>query len=98
MVSAHPSRARRRRMAEPAVGSREISAMSDVEVARPAEASFVEALATRISTQYGAVLEEVRAYALLLLRGYDDARVRSFVPLLVEKRLREAYRPRPSAG
>ncbi len=63
-----------------------------------AEPSFVEPLVARISDQYGAVADEVRAHALHLLHSYEGARIRSYVPILVEKRLREAYRPRPSAG
>jgi hypothetical protein len=66
------------------------------EVVLPAGAewSFVEPLVARICAEYGALPDEVRAHAVLLLRGYDNARVRSFVPILVEKKLRETYRRR----
>jgi hypothetical protein len=59
---------------------------------------FVESIVARICADYGAPPDEVRAHAARLLRGYDTARVRSFVPILVEKKLREAYRRREPTG
>jgi Protein of unknown function (DUF3562) len=60
--------------------------------------SFVETIVERVATEFGAAREEVRSRALELLSGYADARVRSFVPILVEKRLRETYRTPGPAG
>jgi hypothetical protein len=62
------------------------------------EASFVEALVQRVCAEFGAAAEEVRALAHEVLRGFTNARIHAFVPILVEKRLREHYRLRESAG
>jgi hypothetical protein len=77
----------------------------DTEVVSGSEAgvpvvveSFVEPLVARICAEFGARVDEVRAQAARLLRGYEHARVRSFVPILVEKKLRETYRRREPAG
>jgi hypothetical protein len=59
---------------------------------------FVEALVTRICAEYGARPEEVRALVARLLSGYETARIRAFVPILVEKKLRETYRRPLSSG
>jgi hypothetical protein len=60
--------------------------------------AFVERIVARICTDYGASPDEVRAHAARLLRGYENARVRSFLPILVEKKLRDTYRRRESTG
>ncbi|MGY1807916.1 three-helix bundle dimerization domain-containing protein [Blastococcus sp. SYSU D00669] len=55
-------------------------------------ATFVDALALRLAAQYGADPDEVRARAESALAAFAGARVQAFVPILVEKKLREAYR------
>jgi Protein of unknown function (DUF3562) len=59
--------------------------------------SFVEPLVRRICAEYGAVREDVQRMARELLHGFAGARVQAFVPILVEKRLRESYRRLRSA-
>jgi Protein of unknown function (DUF3562) len=66
--------------------------------ARPRGSVVLETIVERVATEFGAAREEVRSRALELLSGYADARVRSFVPILVEKRLRETYRTPGPAG
>jgi hypothetical protein len=56
------------------------------------EATFLESLVARISEEYGAAREEVRSGAVQILQSFANARIQSFVPILVEKRLRAAYR------
>ena len=58
------------------------------------EASFVAPLVARLSREYGADPEEVWGRAVSALAAFDDARVQAFVPILVEKRVRETYRVR----
>jgi hypothetical protein len=77
--------------------------VADTEVAPGSEAVVpvdvvVESLVARICAEFGARPDEVRAHATRLLRGYANARVRSFVPILVEKKLRETYRRPTPAG
>jgi hypothetical protein len=55
-------------------------------------APFLEPLVLRISQEFAAERGEVHRRALEFLSGFRHARVRSFIPILVEKRLREAYR------
>jgi Protein of unknown function (DUF3562) len=61
------------------------------------DASFVEPLVQSICAEYGAVREDVQRMALEVVHGFAGARVRAFVPILVEKRLRERYRRLRSA-
>lgn len=61
------------------------------------DASFVEPLVQSICAEYGAVREDVQRMARELVHGFAGARVQAFVPILVEKRLRERYRRLRSA-
>ena len=60
----------------------------------PFGTSFVDLLVIRITREYGADPAEVRARAAVALAAFAGARVQAFVPILVEKRLRETYRGR----
>ena len=60
----------------------------------PLGTSFVDLLVTRIANEFGADPVEVRARAAVALAAFNDARVQAFVPILVEKRVRETYRGR----
>ena len=64
----------------------------------PLGTSFVDLLATRIGQEYGADPAEVRARAAVALAAFAGARVQAFVPILVEKRVRETYRRRGTLG
>ncbi|MGY1726384.1 three-helix bundle dimerization domain-containing protein [Geodermatophilus sp. SYSU D01062] len=55
-------------------------------------------LVARLSQEYGADPVEVRARAVAAFAAFAGARVQAFVPILVEKRLRERYRVRRTAG
>ena len=58
------------------------------------ERSFLDHLVTSVSQEYGVDPEGVRARAAAALAAFNDARVQAFVPILVEKRVRETYRGR----
>ena len=60
----------------------------------PLGTSFLDLLAIRIAQEYRADPAEVRARAAVALAAFAGARVQAFVPILVEKRLRETYRGR----
>jgi Protein of unknown function (DUF3562) len=60
----------------------------------PLRTSFVDLLVTRIAQEYDADPAEVRVRAAGALAAFAGARVQAFVPILVEKRLRETYRGR----
>ena len=60
----------------------------------PPRAASVDLLATRIAQAYGVDPGEVRDLAVAALAAFAGARVQAFVPILVEKRLRETYRGR----
>jgi Protein of unknown function (DUF3562) len=62
------------------------------DVPLPREASFVDLLVARIAHEYGADPAEVRETAAVALAAFAGARVQAFVPILVEKRVRETYR------
>ena len=64
----------------------------------PLGTSFVDLLATRIGQEYGADPAEVREHAAVALAAFAGARVQAFVPILVEKRVRETYRRRGTLG
>jgi hypothetical protein len=55
-------------------------------------APFVDALVNRLHTQYGVDRAQLRRLADELLAGFATARVQAFVPILVEKRLRQMCR------
>jgi hypothetical protein len=58
----------------------------------PFGASFVDSLVGRLHVEYGVDRHEIRRLATEVLGTFATARVRAFVPILVEKRLRETYR------
>jgi hypothetical protein len=58
---------------------------------------FVERLVSRLHEQYGGDREDLRSEAVAALAVFASARVKAFVPILVEKRLREARRGRRAA-
>jgi hypothetical protein len=55
-------------------------------------APFLDALVARLHAEYGADRDQVRRLAAELLAGFATARVQTFVPILVEKRLRQICR------
>ena len=57
---------------------------------------FLEPLVLRISKEFAAERAEVHRRAVEFLGGFRHARVRSFIPILVEKQLRESYRRAPA--
>jgi hypothetical protein len=54
--------------------------------------SFLDPLVDRLSAQYGLDRRVVRSLALEALASFAGARVRAFVPVLVEKRVRDGCR------
>jgi len=52
----------------------------------------VELLVARLHAEYGVDRHEIRSLALEVLETFAGARIQAFVPILVEKRLRETYR------
>ncbi|MGY1746943.1 three-helix bundle dimerization domain-containing protein [Blastococcus sp. SYSU D00695] len=53
---------------------------------------FVDALVARLHAEFGVDPDEVRRLAVAALGSFATARVQAFVPILVERRLRETYR------
>ena len=58
----------------------------------PIEGSLLEPLVNRLSMQYDVEAPVVWRHAAEVLRQFSDARVHAFVPVLVEKQLRERLR------
>jgi hypothetical protein len=54
--------------------------------------SLVESLVERLHAEYGVDREQIRSRASELLATFATARVQAFVPILVEKALRETCR------
>ena len=54
--------------------------------------SFIDPLVGRLSAQHGLDPGAVRSLAVHVLASFAGARVRAFVPILVEKRVRETCR------
>jgi hypothetical protein len=54
--------------------------------------SFVESLVARLHVEYGGDPGTIRAQVSDLLARFAGARVQAFVPILVEKQLRDIYR------
>ena len=54
--------------------------------------TFVDALVARLHAEYGVPRDELRKEADVALLAFASARLRTFVPILVEKRLRTAHR------
>lgn len=88
-------------VAEPVpVDGRAVPAVDPVTAAitAPIADPIVDPLVARLSQEYGADPAEVRAWAVAAVASFADARVQAFVPILVEKQLRERYRLRRKAG
>jgi len=66
-------------------------------VPEPRVEAFIDGLVTRLQEEYGADREDLRTEAVAALAVFASARVRAFVPILVEKRLRAACRGRRAA-
>jgi len=60
----------------------------------PGGGSFLDPLVSRLSAQYGVDRRAVRTRAVEVLASFAGARVHAFVPILVEKQLRETFRER----
>jgi hypothetical protein len=58
----------------------------------PGSGSFVDPLVDRLHSEYGGDRQAIRRLALEALAFFAGARVQAFVPILVEKRLRQACR------
>ena len=58
----------------------------------PGIGSFVDPLVDRLHAEYGGDRQAIRGLALEALAFFAGARVQAFVPILVEKRLRQACR------
>jgi hypothetical protein len=59
---------------------------------------FVDSLVERLHAEYGVAQDQIRAHATEVLATFATARVQTFVPILVEKALRQAYRASPRAA
>ena len=55
-------------------------------------ALFVDSLVVRLHAQYGVDVDELRRLADAALETFATARVQTFVPILVEKSVRDACR------
>jgi hypothetical protein len=60
--------------------------------------SVVDAVVTRLHAEFGVDHDQLRALADAAFASFASARVRAFVPILVEKRLRNACRDLRYAG
>jgi len=69
-----------------------IQAVADELPPWPRDGGFIDALVTRLHTQYGGDPEAIRRLAAEAFASFVDAPVQAFVPILVEKRLRHVYR------
>jgi hypothetical protein len=58
----------------------------------PTGESFLDPLVARLSAEHGIDPRAVRSLAVQVLASFADARVRAFLPVLVEKRLRDTCR------
>ena len=58
----------------------------------PARTTFLESLVVRLHAEYGYDPQAIRRLATTMLASFAGARVQAFVPILVEKRLRELFR------
>ncbi|MCU1669049.1 MAG: hypothetical protein JWP40_1976 [Blastococcus sp.] len=55
-------------------------------------ASFLDGLVARVHAEFGVDPDHIRRVALEVLASFASARVHAFVPILVEKRLRQTFR------
>jgi hypothetical protein len=74
-----------------------VSVTATVDVGAPdgpvaGRGSFVDPLVDRLHAEYGGDRQAIRGLALEALAVFAGARVQTFVPILVEKRLRRACR------
>ena len=58
----------------------------------PTRGSFIDSLVARLHAEFGVDVQAIRSLAVEVLASFADARVQAFVPILVEKRLREICR------
>ena len=58
----------------------------------PGRGSFIDSLVVRLHAEYGVDVQAIRSLAVEVLASFADARIQAFVPILVEKRLREICR------
>jgi hypothetical protein len=65
---------------------------SDAEPEALVADSFLERLVVRLSAEYGVEPQAIRRQGAEGIASFAGARVQAFVPILVEKRLREALR------
>jgi hypothetical protein len=63
-----------------------------LDAASTADDHFVESLVGRLHTEYGGDPQAIRRQVTAALARFAGARVRAFVPILVEKQMRELYR------
>ena len=56
--------------------------------------SFVDRLVERLHTEFGDEPQTIRRQVAAVLARFADARVPAFVPILVEKQLRQIYHRR----
>jgi hypothetical protein len=61
----------------------------------PERPSFMESLIARVCSDFGAAPELVGRYAGEIVAQFAHARVQSFIPVLVEKQLRDRVRTCP---
>ena len=64
------------------------------DVAAHGKAHFVEPLVERLHTDYGGDPQAIRRLVAAELARFAGARVLAFVPILVEKQMRQIYRRR----
>ena len=58
----------------------------------PPRGTFLEPLVVRLHAEYGLDPQAIRSLASEVFASFAGARVQAFVPILVEKRLREHFR------
>ena len=69
-----------------------------VEGPVPRGGAFLDSLVARLSAQYGVDVRAARGGAVEVFASFAGARVQAFVPVLVEKRLRDTFRGRTGLG
>ena len=69
-----------------------VTAALHEDEALPGRDAVVEALVARLHEEFGVDAEQLRRMAVEVLGSFATARVQTFVPILVEKRLRETCR------
>lgn len=60
--------------------------------------TMLERLVARMCSRYDVAAADVRRHTEEALAEFDDARLRAFVPVLVEKQLRERLRRQSTVG